>query len=324
MQPNYTIGIDLGGTNIRFALINKQGKILAKEALATSDYPTKNALIEALIANIEEILSNNSLRRKGILGIGIGVAGLIDSKNGIVHCLVNIKGWKNVALSRIIEKRFNIPCFIDNDVNLMALAEFRFGAGKNSSNLVCLTLGTGVGGGIIVNKELYRGSTLSAGEIGHIPIERKGRRCNCGGNGCIEAYIGNSYLVKNVISQIKKGKSTTITKLVDNKLSRITPKIIAKAAKNGDKFAIGIWREAGHNLGIALTGIVNFFNPDKIIIGGGMAQAGKILLTSVIKTVRARAMGIPVKDIKIVKSRLGEDAGTIGAATLVMTKKGIL
>lgn len=321
MKPNYAVGIDLGGTNTKLALISRQGRILAKERFFTRDYATKRSLITALIDKIEVILSLSNTSKRDILGIGIGLPGLIDNAEGTVHYLVNIPGWKNVPLAAIIGEHFNIPTFVDNDVNVATLAELKFGAGRGVKNLVCLTLGTGVGGGVVVNGELYRGATLSAGEVGHIPLERKGLRCNCGGYGCLERYVGNNYLVENVKSQIRKGRRTIIAKLVNNKLSKITPKVIAAAAKKGDKLAIDIWRNAGENLGIALAGIVNFFNPEKIVIGGGLAQAGKVLFDSIIKTVRLRAMKLPGGKVKIVRAELGEEAGTIGAAVLAMMKK---
>lgn len=324
MEPNYAIGIDLGGTNTKLALVNGRGKILVKERFFTQDYSTKRSLIAALIDKIEIVISSSNIKKRDILGIGIGLPGLIDNEGGIVRYLINIPGWKNVPLAAIIKKYFNIPTFIDNDVNVTTLAELKFGAGRGVKNLVCLTLGTGVGGGVAVNGELYRGSTLSAGEVGHIPLEKRGLRCNCGGYGCLERYVGNKYLVEDVKSQIKNGKRTTITKLVDNKLSKITPKVIAEAAKKGDKFAIDIWRNMGDNLGIALAGIVNFFNPEKIVIGGGVAKAGKILFDSITKTVRLRAMKLPGGKVKIVRAELGEEAGIIGAAVLAMVKSEAL
>lgn len=324
MKPNYALGIDLGGTNTELALVNRRGKILVKQILNTRDYPTKRALLAVIIAKIEEILSSQGVKKGDILGIGIGVPGLVDSERGMVHYLVNIKGWKNVPLAKIIRERFNIPAFVDNDVNAATIAELKFGAGQGVKNLVCLTLGTGIGGGVVVNGELYRGSTLSAGELGHIPLEKDGLKCNCGGWGCIERYVGNNYLVENVKYQIRKGRRTMITKLVNNKLSKITPKIIDQAARQGDTFATEIWRDAGENLGIVLAGIVNFFNPEKIIIGGRMAKAGKILFDVIRKTVRLRAMKLPATKVKIVRAKLGEEAGTIGAAALVMVKRGVL
>lgn len=321
MRPNYAIGIDLGGTNVKIALVNKRGNILVKQTLITQSYLLKEDLISAVINKTEVILSYPRIKRKDIMGIGIGLPGLVDSERGIVHYFVNIKGWKNVPLAKIFRRHFNLPTFIDNDVNATTLAELRFGAGRGAKNLICLTLGTGVGGGVVVNGELYRGSTLSAGELGHIPLERDGLRCNCGGYGCVERYVGNNYLVENVKSQIRKGKRTIIAKLVNNKLSKITPRVITEAAKKGDKFAICVWRNTGENLGIVLAGIVNFFNPERIVIGGGVAKAGKLLFDSIIKTVRLRAMELPGKKVKIVRARLGEDAGVIGAAILAMRKR---
>lgn len=215
-----------------------------------------------------------------------------------------------------------MPVFVDNDVNVMALGEVYFGAGLGAINMLCITLGTGVGGGLILSRELYRGSSYAAGEFGHVPINIKGPKCKCGSWACVEAYAGNSYIARDVIRRIRRGQKTLITKLVKGDISKITPEIISKAGRKGDKFAKKVWVDVGEKIGIGLAGVVNLLNVEKIIIGGGVAEAGKILFDSIKKTINTRAMKLPAKTVKIVKAKLGYDAGLIGAATLVLYELG--
>lgn len=316
----FTIGIDLGGTNTKLALVNDEGRIVARRLISTGEYPARETFIEAISDCVKGILRSKRLAPKAVRGIGIGTPGLVDSRKGIVYSLTNIPGWDRVPLKRMLEKKTHLPVFVDNDVNLMALGELKFGAGRGAKNLVCLTLGTGVGGGIIIDGRLYRGATLAAGEIGHIPINEKGPRCKCGGRGCMERYVGNRYIVESAARKIRRGRKTIVTKLVNNDLSKVTPFILSKAAGRGDELAISVWQETGRHLGVALAGVVNLLNPEVIIIGGGVANAGRILFDATRKALKERAMEIPAKAVKIVRAKLGQDAGIMGAVTLVKLK----
>ena len=303
MRP-FVLGIDIGGTNIKLGLVDSAGKVFARTNLSTRTFiRNKTKLINAIVLSIESLIRKNRIDKKDILGIGIGLPGLIDMERGVVNLLVNIPGWKNVPLKRIIEKRLHIPTFIDNDVNLMALGEWKFGAGRGMKNLVCMTLGTGVGGGLVINNELFRGEGFSAGEIGHIPLNEKGPQCNCGGYGCLERSIGNQHLLKEA-RKIFKNKNITLEEITDR-------------ANNGDRKAIRFWKEVGRHLGNGLTGVINLLNPRCIIIGGGIANAHKYLFKTISETLKKRAMKIPAKMVKIVNAKLGNDAGIIGTQVLV-------
>lgn len=302
MSHSYIIGIDLGGTNIKIGILDKAFKIKAKTILSTKEFSGKNSLIAAISGGILLLLSKCKIKKQYILGIGIGLPGPIDYQKGMVHYFPNIAGWRNVPLAKIIARQTGFPVFIDNDVNLIALAESRFGAGRLAKNMVCLTLGTGVGGGIIVEGGLYRGSSFSAGEIGHIPISFSGPKCGCGARGCLESYIGNSHI-------LAKAKRV---------FGKITLEQLSCKAKSGDIKAVKIWRQIGGYLGFALTGVVNFFNPDCIVIGGGVSGAGNVLFDQVRKTIFQRAMSPAKNKVRVVKTQLGNDAGIIGAALLVL------
>ncbi len=317
MKKKYIVALDLGGTNTKVALV-KGEKIIKSVNIPTRDYRRKEVLLNAIIASINKLLRDTRLQKQQILGIGIGTAGLVDSRKGIIYNLVNISGWRNVRIKKIFQQRLNISTFVDNDVNVMALAELKFGAGRGLKNILCITVGTGVGGGVIIDGKLYRGSSLCAGEVGHTPISIKGLRCNCGGIGCVETFTGNSYVVNRVKNTLKsKKKKSLILKLANGKLSNITPELLTKAATLGDKLAIDTWKETGQFLGIGLVGVVNLLNPEAIVIGGGMAGAGKFLFNPVRKTIHKRAMDLPAKSVKILKAKLGNKAGLIGAAELV-------
>lgn len=300
-NEKHIFGIDLGATNIKFSLIHK-GKIISKKSLPTRSFPSREDLISALSRIIKEILSENGVLKKNVLGIGIGLPGPIDHFKGIVHYFPNIPGWRNVRLREIMQRKTGLPVFIDNDANLMTLAEARIGSAKGKTNVVGVTLGTGVGGGIIVNGKLYRGSSFAAGEIGHIPLNESGPHCPCGGTACLERYVGNN----RILDQAKKSFGETISL---EELSRL--------AKSGNKRARKIWENTAQLLGITLSGVVNFFNPDTIVIGGGVANAGTLIFDTIRKVILTRSMPTSAKTVKVVKAKLGNDAGMIGAGLLV-------
>jgi glucokinase len=302
MEKSHILGIDLGGTNLKIALLNRHFKIQDKQVLSTRNFHKKEELIQAIVSAVEEMLNRNSLSKKEILGLGVGLPGPIDTEKGLVHFFPNIPGWKEVSLAKILQVKLKLPVFIDNDANLMALAEFTQGAGRGFHNVVCLTLGTGVGAGIIIEGKLYRGSNFAAGELGHIPLNEEGPKCNCGGTACLETYIGNN----RIIGQAKAAFNRDITL-----------EEVSLLAKKSNSQAKKIWYNVATHLGIALSGVINLLNPDAVVIGGGVANAGKILFDKVEEVILKRAMSVQAKHVKIFKAKLGSDAGMIGAAILV-------
>ena len=314
-KKDLIVGVDFGATFIKVGLLDIKGRMIKKSMFSSKGYASRDKLIDRIAIEIKEILSSQKSR---VLGLGMGVPGPVDYKKGIVYNLTNVKGWKKVPLRDILRKKTGLPVFIDNDANAACAGEARWGAAKGYKYIVCVTLGSGVGTAVIINGKIYRGRGYSAAEMGHICIDRNGPKCNCGSNGCIETFLGNSYIVKDVVESLKQGKKSILLKLANGKYSDITPKLIDKAAKMGDKFSIDIWKMAGENLGIGLTGIVNTFNPEIIVIGGGLSKAGKLLFNSVNDTVKQRAMKVFTGDLKIKRARFIEDAGTFGAAALVL------
>ena len=304
----YVIGIDIGGTNIKLGLVDKKGLIKARLSLPTKKFiASKDQLIKVVIAGCQSVIKENGLKKSQISGIGIGLPGLVNTKKGLVYSLTNIQGWKNVPLKKIIEKKLRIPTFIDNDVNVIALAEWKYGAGRRMKNMICITIGTGLGGGLIINNELYRGEGFAAGELGHIPINEKGHRCQCGGWGCLETYAGNRYLSLQARQKFNKN---------------IALEEITRRANQGNKAAVDFWSKVGEHIGNGLTGVVNVLNPSCIVIGGGISKAHQHMFEVIRQTIKKRAMHIQGKMVKVFKSRLGNDAGIIGARALVKEMLG--
>lgn len=302
MPDKFIIGIDLGGTNLKIALLDLKYRIKDKKVLSTQAFVNKESLISAIVYSVNAVIEHNRLKRANILGLGLGLPGPIDARRGMVHFFPNIRGWKEVNLKSILERKLRLPVFLDNDANLMALAEYKLGAAKGRRQAVCLTLGTGVGGGIIIDGRLYRGANNATGEIGHIPINEKGPRCNCGGYACLEAYIGNNRIMKEARRLFKRS---------------ISLEGLDSLAKRQNKQAIAIWSKVSERLALALVGVVNLLNPDCIVIGGGVANIGKILFDKVREIIAKRAMSVQSRHVKIFKAKLGGDAGLIGAAVLV-------
>jgi len=320
-MKKFYIGIDIGGTNTKVAILGRRFDILEKILFPTALFKKPQRLLRAITDSIFSLLKKRNITLREIYGIGIGIAGLVDAEKGIIRNLINIPHWRGLNIKHYFERNFKIPTFVDNDANVMALAEFYRGSGKGSRNLICITLGTGVGGGIIIDGRLYRGSTSSAGEIGHIPINERGPRCNCGGTACIESYIGNRYLTKALIYKIKKQKATLLKKMVDKKYSNLTPELVFKAARRGDKFAIDLWHTVGARLGTMLTGVINLLDPDKIVIGGGMSEARRLFFPALKEKIRLNAMETQGRHVQIVRAKLGTDAGLVGAAVLTSIER---
>lgn len=302
MGKKFIIGIDLGGTNLKIALLDLNYRIIIKRNLSTRAFLNPHFLIQAITDSILKIIKDSRLTKLNIFGVGLGLPGPVDAQRGKVYFLPNIAGWKNINLKVILSKKLRLPVFLDNDAKLMSLAEYTLGAARGAKCAVCITLGTGVGGGIVIDGRIYRGVNNIAGEIGHLPINESGPVCNCGGRACLEAYIGNNRILRQAKKIFKRD---------------ISLEELSALAKKSDSRALKIWSGVGNRLGMALVSVVNLLNPDRIVIGGGVANAGAILFDPVKKFIVKRAMPVQARDVKIVKARLGPDAGIIGAAILV-------
>ena len=308
------IGIDVGGTNVKIALVSDKGKIIYSNSIPTRAEMGYEYTINSMKDAVRDLLKETKMKASDIEGMGFGFPGQIDCQKGIVRLAPNIPGWVNVPIAEIMEKEFGIPTRVDNDVRTATLGELNYGAGVGCENLVCITVGTGIGSGLVVNGKLVRGANNAAGEIGHIKLNMQGGPlCGCGDRGCLEAYASGPSIVAMAEEYIRGGKSTKYRELAN---PDITPYIVAVAAKEGDPVARQIFRIMGEYIGMGLTSVVNLLNPEKIIIGGGVADAGDILLDPIRETIAKRAMTIQ-KEVEVVPSQLGNTAGVIGASLLI-------
>ena len=313
----YAIGVDLGGTNIKIGIVSQKGKLLEKISLSSKAEGGPDKVVKQIRLGIKEILSKN---KKKIRGIGIGSPGVASIKKGTVENPPNFPGWTKVNLGNIISKEFNIDCHVENDANAAAIGEMIFGTGKRYNSFVMITLGTGVGGGIILNRKLYRGEIGAAGEIGHITINYEGPRCNCGSFGCIEAYVGNNYLISKVKADLTASPNPKILKLVNNDLNLLTPLIINKAAEDGDTFAKSVISEMGEQIGSALASVSNLLDVSTFIIGGGVSGFGKPLFTAINRSLVGRVITSLGNRVKVLPAKLKNEAGIKGASALVFYK----
>lgn len=316
-KMKYAIGVDLGGTFIKIGIVNEKGKILKKVEIETKANEGPKEVVKQISKGIRLILSDNKMK---IEGIGIGSPGMVNSKKGTVENPPNFPGWKKVNLKKAISKEFGIPTEIENDANDAAVGELIYGAGKKFRSFLMVTLGTGVGGGIIFNKRIYRGDSGAAGEIGHATIDYKGERCKCGSVGCIETFIGNNYLIQRIKKDLKHHPKSAIIKLVQGDLKKITPRIIHEASLLGDEFAKSVIIDAGTKLGYGLASVINVLDIANIIVGGGVAGFGELLFDSLEQSIKERVL-IPIKPrIKVKPAKLKNEAGIKGASALVFYK----
>jgi glucokinase len=318
-QQRWAVGVDFGGTNIKCGLVDTRGRVRRSLVLSSKRFGRPAAFVDRVVSTVQELARAVGVPVHRLRGVGVGAPGLVDVRRGIVHWLVNVPGWRNVPLARRLSARLGVPVFVDNDVNLVALGEWRWGAGRKATALVCLTLGTGLGGGLVFDGTLYRGASGAAGELGHISIDPHGPRCACGARGCLEAHVGSAAIIR-LARGAAHGSRSPLGLLAAQARGRLTPELVARAARMGDAAAREVWVEVGRLLGQGLSGIVNLLNPDRIVIGGGVANAWTLFAPSLRRTIRAHAMDIPGRDARVVRAQLGNQAGIIGAAVLVWDK----
>jgi glucokinase len=307
------VGVDLGGTNIKLGIVSNKGEIIRKEKLETNAAGGPEVVISQIKKGIHLLLEEEN----EIEGIGIGSPGVVSAKKGTVENPPNLPGWEKIDLAKIIRKEFNTIVYVENDANAAAIGEMILGAGKNFKSFIMITLGTGVGGGIVIKRKIFRGEFGAAGEIGHLSINHKGPRCNCGSHGCIETYLGNSYLTGWVRDELKQNEKSLITGLTGDNLQKVTPRIIQAAMEQGDEYASSVVRRMGEYLGAALASLSNVLDISTFIIGGGLAGFGEPLFESAEKVIKERVL-TPIRErVIVIPALLKNDAGIQGASALV-------
>lgn len=329
-----SIGIDLGGTQIRTAVM-RGATLLSRVGLLTGENPTPDRIIPRMFQAVEQALSEADATFSEVAGIGIGAPGPLNSHTGVVFSPPNLPGWVNVPLRAIFSEQFNVPIFVENDANAAGLAEYMFGAGRGSREVVYLTISTGIGGGVIADGKIVEGISGTAGELGHMTIDLHGPRCNCGNIGCLESIASGTAIARHANELIAMGKGNQLLEFalehqpqdakantpVDSARSKksiahINARTVAQAAEAGIPSARQIIATAAEGLGVGLVNIIHIFNPEIIILGGGVTLMGDLLLEPARRVVQKRAMQVPRESVRIVSAQLGNDVGLVGAGAL--------
>ncbi len=311
------IGIDLGGTDIKAGLVAEDGTIIRRYKKATQGHLGGRKVVDRIGDLIQEILDSDEMkgRRNDLQGIGLGSPGLVDQKNGRITRPVNIPDWDFwINVREIFQDRFGLYTWMDNDANVSALGEAMFGAGKDKDVVLVLTLGTGVGGGIVVHNKVFHGGSGFAGELGHIMVNPSGPVCGCGNEGCLETYASANAISKYASDRIKVEHVPSILKDMVGEDGKVTSKMVHEAALKGDEVALGVIANAGKHLGIGISTLVVCFNPELICIGGGASNMGDLLFDHARRELEWRVFFHSHYPTPIVQSQLGEESGTVGAA----------
>lgn len=306
---NFKMGIDLGGTSAKIAVLNHKGECTWTGHTPSAGNPSPITLVRLIAEQ-----SKPHIRRYQISRVGVGVAGDIDFEKGVVRVSPNL-GWKRVPLRSLLSTALGVRVVVDNDANAAAWGIYKTQISPSIKNVMVITLGTGVGGGIIWNGQLYRGATGSAGEVGHMIMNPQGNRCNCGNYGCLETMAGGFHISRRVTDALLKGAPSILNQLLKKK-SSIMPHDVAAAAQRGDQFSKNIWNEVGTVLGRALGNLIYIFNPEAIYLTGGVAQAGALLLKPIQAELKNRAFRSPVEACRIKVAKKAPHIGVVGAALL--------
>jgi len=312
------IGVDLGGTNIKAGIVNEEGRILEQASVPTMAHEGPEPVINRMVKLVGE------LRGKipgSLLGVGVGSPGPLDPLEGIIFTTPNMPGWENYPMRQKLEEKTRVPVVVENDANCAALAEYWRGAGQGSHTMILLTLGTGIGGGIVRDGQLVNGQHVAAGEVGHMVINFEGPKCGCGNHGCLEAYAGASGIVRRAWELLEKAGTVSILReMCAGERANITPAMISEAAAKGDGVALNMIRETGRLLGVGVTSLVNIFAPEVVILGGGVAAAGEVLFAAVREEVKRKAMPPCNERVRILPAAMGNSAGVVGAASLLLRR----
>jgi glucokinase len=301
------IGIDFGGTSVKLGVIQAGALIHRYESLPTLAFGSGAELLTSILLSVDGL----RVRFPEVSAVGAGLPGIVDSRHGIVHHLTNVPGWEEVPLRELIAAHTGLPTVIENDANAMTYAEWKFGAGRGRENVVCVTLGTGVGGGLILGGQLYRGSTLGAGEIGNMTIDYRWVPGPYGNHGALERYVGNQQIARRAAMRYEAAGRP-------RQLDDCTPLHLAEAALLGDEIAGELWEETGVMLGALLADIIWLLNPDAIVLGGGVANAGELVFAPLRRTIRERTSVVFHERLAILPAELGHDAGLIGCGALAL------
>ncbi len=313
-KKELTLGIDLGGTKIASAIVDRHGAIVSRDETATPAAQGPEVVIETIVKSGSRALKQAGISSCDVSNIGVGAAGLVNAATGIVHTSPNLPGWQDVPLRDLLERAFGNKVSVINDAKAAAVGELKFGAGRGCRHFIYITISTGIGAGIVIDGKIYTGATGMAGELGHMVIDDKGPLCSCGNHGCWEMLASGTALAREARRSIESGASTTILGKAGGDINKIDARMVNAAAVDGDGLAMELIQTTAYYIGVGFANIVNIFNPERIVIGGGLANIGDILLKPAYEEAKRRAFSQPFKAVRFVTAELGGDSGVIGAA----------
>ncbi len=305
-------GIDLGGTKILVVIADAGGGVLGEDRIPTLAPQGPNAVIDRIVQAVVAAAAAANVEVTRLRAAGISAPGPIQRAEGVITDPPNLPGWHNVPLARIVQERLGVPALLENDANCAGVGEHQFGAGRGFRHMIFITISTGIGGGIIIDNQLFCGTSGAAGEVGHIGVAVNGRICGAGHPGCLEAYASGTAIAARAREALAAGRLPKLAELVKDQ-SPVTAQTVYLAAEQGENEAAEIIREAGVYFGIGLAGLINVFNPQAIVVGGGLTHMGERILGPAVETARTRSFAQSFMDVRIVQGELGDRAAALGA-----------
>jgi glucokinase len=320
-KAEYVVGVDLGGTKILSGVFSHSLECIGTAKLSTKSQRGVDKVVERIARSAQDAVDEADLTFKQIAGVGIGAPGAVDFDSGTVIFAPNLEGWTDVPLKKELEKILGVPVFVENDCNVSALGVYVTELKSKPRSMVGIFVGTGIGGGLVVDGELYSGFGHTAGEIGHMVLEVSGPKCGCGNKGCFEALASRTAIFQQIKSGIKDGQKTLLTEMLGDDLADLRSGDLRKAIRKGDKFVDRIIEGAAEYIGIATANLVNVLNPEVVVLGGGVMEAlSDEMMSVIIETAKDYAMPGALKGVEIIASKLGDNAGITGAAVLARKK----
>ncbi len=312
MNSKLVLTMDIGGTQSRVALIDDKAQVVKRTSVSTEE----GEGYKKVIATIRQFFSASEL--DSIAGIGIAIAGLLRSDSGLLLSSPNMAGWINVPIRQIFSDEFKLPVYTGNDASLAALGEYRYGAARGLDNFVYITVSTGIGGGLMLNGKMYVGAEGYAGEVGHMTIDPDGPQCACGMRGCFEAMASGSAIARDAREKLASGANSIMPDMAGGDLDKLTAELVERAARQGDDLAKDVMHDAAVNLGIGLSNLIVIFDPEAVVVGGGVTKSDDLIFTPARRIVAERAGRYFQKEVPILKAILGDDVGLVGAAAMVL------
>lgn len=313
-----TMGIDLGGSKILTAIVDPQGGMLSSDEGITPATQGREAIVQSILDSAYHALKQGGVTISEILTIGIGAAGISNPEAGILFSSPHLPGLRNFLLRDIMQERLGKKTFLINDADAAALGEFYFGAAKGVDDFIYVTLSTGIGGGIVIDGKIHTGAIGAAGEVGHMTIDDNGPICNCGNRGCWETLASGTALTREAKRRIEKGAKTSILEYAEGDLEKVTPETIHSAARQGDSLGKELIARTGYYVGVGLANLINIFNPELIVIGGGLSNIGDMLLKPAFKVAGERAFREAFQAVRFASAGLGRNSGVLGAAAFAL------